>query len=186
MRGQRRSRSTSVKARRRVPLLGDEGGAEVPARIPVHVAIMSPRPSLVVRLRRTTPNGRLALSQREGIRCSVERWAPSWSSQSSSQYQLHRHTRVETIPPTTTGASAYGWRRRRRGRGRGRPVLSVDGPVTVNGTVKGRCSSATGVSRSGPCDRQLLVVHGDMLITGTVDATSSRSTAVSRPVTARA
>ena len=49
-------------------------------------------------------------------------------------------------------------------------VLSVDGPVTVNGTVNGRVFVGDGrVTVRGHVTGSVLVVHGDVLITGRVD-----------------
>ena len=49
-------------------------------------------------------------------------------------------------------------------------VLSVDGPVTVNGTVDGRVFVGDGrVTVRGHVTGSVLVVHGDVLITGRVD-----------------
>ena len=50
------------------------------------------------------------------------------------------------------------------------PVVSVDGPVTVSGTVKGRVFVGDGrVTVRGHVTGSVLVVHGDVLITGRVD-----------------
>jgi cytoskeletal protein CcmA (bactofilin family) len=49
------------------------------------------------------------------------------------------------------------------------PVVSFDGPVTVNGTVNGRVFVADGrVTIRGHVTGSILVVHGDVLITGRV------------------
>ena len=49
------------------------------------------------------------------------------------------------------------------------PVVSFDGPVTVNGTVNGRIFVADGrVTIRGHVTGSVLVVHGDVLITGRV------------------
>jgi cytoskeletal protein CcmA (bactofilin family) len=49
------------------------------------------------------------------------------------------------------------------------PVVSFDGPVTVNGTVNGRVFVADGrVTIRGHVTGSVLVVHGDVLITGRV------------------
>jgi cytoskeletal protein CcmA (bactofilin family) len=49
------------------------------------------------------------------------------------------------------------------------PVVSFDGPVTVNGTVNGRIFVADGrVTIRGRVTGSVLVVHGDVLITGSV------------------
>jgi cytoskeletal protein CcmA (bactofilin family) len=49
------------------------------------------------------------------------------------------------------------------------PVISFDGPVTVNGTVDGRIFVADGrVTIRGRVTGSVLVVHGDVLITGHV------------------
>ena len=49
------------------------------------------------------------------------------------------------------------------------PVVSVDGPVTINGTVDGRIFVADGrVTIRGRVTGSVLVVHGDVLITGRV------------------
>ena len=49
------------------------------------------------------------------------------------------------------------------------PVVSFDGPVTVNGTVNGRIFVADGrVTIRGRVTGSVLVVHGDVLITGRV------------------
>jgi hypothetical protein len=49
------------------------------------------------------------------------------------------------------------------------PVVSADGPVTVNGTVNGRVFVGDGrVTIRGRVTGSVLVVHGDVLITGSV------------------
>src|SRR5215212_1206305 len=49
------------------------------------------------------------------------------------------------------------------------PVLSADGPVTVDGTVDGRIFVADGrVTIRGRVTGSVLVVHGDVVITGRV------------------